>query len=320
MRTVNGDVPKTLGYFLCGMSLLWLTACSDGSDGDNSSADVQLESCVDSDSCVSNPPLSINTERPAQVYIPVDYNTATRYPLVVLLHGRGANGTLQALYMRLPERVDPRQFVLVTPDGTVSSTGARIWNVNEFCCATTPEEALIDDVGYIRSLIEEAAATYSVDTNNISLVGHSNGGFLALRMVCEASDYIASVVSLAGATTNDPADCVPALNPVSTLLMHGDEDDTVFFDGIPGIYPSAEDAATRFATLAGCSQTPQSSPNINVDASIDGPETKVTEYGSCDGNRAVTLWHMVGSPHIPGPWEDSGLDMMVDWLIEQPRQ
>ncbi len=316
-------------YVLCLLLAGGLLACSDSSYEvyDLTEPSVppppvpSLQGCADAGDCVSNPALVLGGDRPADVDIPVDYNTATRYPLVVVLHGRGAAGLIQALYFDLISEVDQRQFVLIRPDGTVSSDGARIWNATDACCATTLEEAEIDDVGYIRGLIEEAAATYSIDVTRVGLIGHSNGAFMAYTMGCEASDIITSIVGLAGSTFQDPSVCQPSDGPISVLTVHGTSDATVPYDGVEGALPSAPETAERYAGLAGCSsQAPTAAGTIDLVANIDGKETEVLAYESCSDGAEVELWTILEGPHIPGPWVPEGLDQMLEWMLEHPRQ
>jgi len=304
--------------------MLLVSACgSDGSDTIYIGNPPALSGCADTDSCASNPTLQIGGERVAQVQIPSDYNTSTRYPLIVLLHGYGADGYVQSLYLGLDTRVDRAQYVLVVPDGTENNAGDRFWNATPACCAFSEENKQIDDVAYVRGLIEEAAATYSIDPARVGLIGHSNGGFMALRMACEASDIVTAVASLAGSTFIDDASCAPADHPVSVLAMHGDQDKTIRYGGgeiIGNEYPGARETARRFAGHAQCdTANPALAPNLDVVASIDGAETTVLEYPGCASGMAVTLWSMIDAPHIPYPWVESSLDLMVEWVADHPR-
>lgn len=291
--------------------------CSDG-DGNNNG--VVLQGCADTGDCPSNPPLMIGGERPAMVQIPVDYDVTTRYPLVVVLHGRGASGVIQAFYFGLVDRVDTKDFVLVMPDGIVASDGRRIWNATPACCATTPDEAMVDDVGYIRGLIEEAAATYSIDATRVGLIGHSNGGFMSFTMACEASEIVTSIVSLAGSTFEDVQSCQPATERVSVLVVHGDDDQTVPYEGVDGVFPGAVETAQRYAMLAGCDTgNPGMEPAIDLVANIDGDETALTTWPDCLAGTEVELWTIADGSHIPVDWADGARDAFVDWLLEHPR-
>jgi polyhydroxybutyrate depolymerase len=311
---------------VCLLCLLVLTACSDSNNNFNADViadDSGLTGCADTNSCFSNPALQIGGERPAQVQIPSNYTTTTRYPLLILLHGFGASGVVQSVYLGLDTRVDSKQYVLVAPDGTLNTNNQRFWNATPACCAPPDGSLNVDDVAYIRDLIEEAAATYSIDASRVGLIGHSNGGFMTLRMACEASDLVTAAVSLAGSTFDDDASCAPTTFPVSVLIMHGDQDTTIPYEGSqPGRtpFPSAQETTRRFAAHAGCNSTPVMAPNLDVLGGVEGAETTVLEYKECEADTDTTLWTLVGGPHIPFPWVPSSLDLMVDWIIDHRRE
>lgn len=311
------------------LSMLFASACNDSStsNADNVNEPALngiLTSCADTESCHSTPTLQIGENRVAQVQIPSDYTTKNRYPLIIVLHGLGGDGYSISKYLELDSRVDSMQYILVVPDGTKNANGQNFWNATPACCAASQADLQKDDVAYIRSLIEEAAASYSIDTRRIGLIGHSNGGFMALRMACEASDLVTSVVSLAGSTFAADASCTPTTRPVSVLALHGDADTRIRYEGGqagPVTYPGAKETIKHFAAHAGCdSGNPIMAPNLDVVENIAGAETSVLYYSGCSEGVDVALWTIKGAGHGPGPWETSGLDSVVDWVIEHPRK
>lgn len=178
----------------------------------------------------------------------------------------------------------------------------------------------ISDAGYLEGLIEEAAATYSIDTSRIGLIGHSSGGFMSLTMACEASELVTSIVNLAGSTFSDLGLCRPATERVSVLTVHGDLDDTVFYEGIEGANLSAPAVGDRYAMLAGCdTNSPVAGPDMDLVESIPGAETSVVSWPGCLRGTEVELWTINDGPHIPGPWTDSGPDAFVDWMLDHLR-
>ena len=300
-----------------------IAACSDGSDNSPVITEqaFRLQGCADTGTCASNPTLTLGGERPAMVRIPANYDINTRYPLVMVLHGRGVDGFIQSLYFGLFDRVDSHQFVLIYPDG-LTIAGSKQWRFTPACCDTPPEEgdANFSDVSYLTGLIEEAAATYSIDVSRIGLIGHSSGGFMSLTMACEASHLVTALVNLAGSTFDDVERCSPATERVSVLTVHGDLDDTVLYDGLEGVYLSAPAVADRYAMLAGCdTNSPMSLPDIDLVGNIPGMETSRTTWPGCLRNTEVEFWKINGGPHIPGPWVQEGLDAFVDWLLDHPR-
>jgi polyhydroxybutyrate depolymerase len=275
-----------------------------------------------------NPPLVIGTdERPAEVDIPADYDPSVSYPLLMVLHGRGTDGRTQTAYLQLFNFVDEKQFVLLFPNGTLDDDDVRIWN-GAGCCA---DEDQVDDVGYLRGLIEEAEQTYNIDRKRVYLVGHSNGGFMAFRMACEASTLFTAMVSLAGGTYENPEDCQPGAPPVSVLVVHGTADDTVPYEGgfietASSFSPGAVEIAERAAAAAGCDADAQTFlESLDLVPAVEGEETDLLTYSTgCDEGLDAELWRINDGPHIPffQPL-DSGKplfpDLITDWLFRHSR-
>lgn len=265
-----------------------------------------------------NPPLVIGTEeRPAEVDIPTDYDPEVTYPLLMVLHGHGTDGKTETGYLQLFNFVDEKQFVLLFPNGIPDDGGENAWNATEACCAS---DDTIDDVGYLSGLIEEAKQTYNIDPNRVYLIGHSNGGFMSFRMACEASTLFTALVSLAGSTFDDPADCQPGTPAVSVLVVHGTADGTVPYEGVPDVYPGAVEVIERSAATAGCdpgSSTPLGT--LDLVPALEGEETARQAYQEdCDEGLSAELWTINEGGHIPF-FSTEFADQTTDWLFRHSR-
>ena len=86
--------------------------------------------------------------------------------------------------------VDHR-FVLVLPEGQGGS-----WNAGG-CCGLARSTG-IDDVSYLRAVVEQVAARPEVDPDRIFVVGESNGGMMAVAYACADSTAVAGVATVAG--------------------------------------------------------------------------------------------------------------------------
>ena len=143
---------------------------------------------------------------------------------------------------------------------------------------------------------------------------------MSYRLACEASDRIASIVSLAGANFGDPADC-NATAPLSVLQIHGDADDTVPYEGgsfTTSSIPSALESAAYFAELDGCDPSPEAGDPIDLDSGIDGAETTVQSFTGCDAGYAAELWTIQGGGHIP-ELAESFPELIVDFALAHPK-
>ncbi|MCA9579918.1 MAG: alpha/beta fold hydrolase, partial [Myxococcales bacterium] len=161
--------------------------------------------------------------------MPPSYRSGTPAPLLVLLHGFGANGDVQSAYLGLEAAVDEAGVLYVHPDGTENRIGKRFWNATDACCAG-PISNDVDDSAYLAAVIAKVRSQYDVDPRRIYVTGHSNGGFMSYRMACDHADLVAAVASIEGATFADPDDCSPS-EPVAALQIHGTADKTIRYDG-----------------------------------------------------------------------------------------
>jgi polyhydroxybutyrate depolymerase len=259
-----------------------------------------LAACSSPSSSPTSPDVTLDLDgRPFRLHVPSA--AADEAPLVVLLHGYTSNATEAEDYFQLTAESDRRGFLYAVPEGTANHEGNRFWNATPACCDFF--ESGVDDSAYLSRLIDTVAAKHPVDPARVYFVGHSNGGFMALRMACDHADRVTAVVSLAGAATADPAQCEPA-RPVSVLQVHGTSDRTIFYEGsviANRRYPSAEATVAMWRDLDGCAAKPDASaPPLDLDAALSGPETTVTAWHeSCrDGTRAE-LWSIKEGSHIP---------------------
>lgn len=253
--------------------------------------------------------------RPFRLHVPSGHDPATKMPLVVLLHGYTSNSTEIEDYFQLAGEADRRGFLVALPEGTVDARKDRFWNATTSCCDFY--RSGVDDSGYLRRLLDTVAAKYPVDPARVYFAGHSNGGFMALRMACEHADRITAVVSLAGAATADPTQCRPS-RPVTVLQIHGTADRTIFYaGGHPSRpYPSAEGTVAMWRDLNGCAdRLDTSAPPLDLDSTLDGAETTISSWheGCRDGTRAE-LWTIQDAGHIPalGPGFPTAL---ADFLL-----
>src|SRR5690606_3308049 len=143
--------------------------------------------------------------------------------LVLNFHGFTSADWQEALLTRMDREVDARGVIVAYPQGVATS-----WNAGA-CCGTAWADA-VDDVGFVRALIEHLEAEYCIDARGVDATGMSNGGFLSHRLACELSDRIAAIAPVAGVLGVDPASCAPS-RPVPVWQFHGTEDPLVPYEG-----------------------------------------------------------------------------------------
>jgi polyhydroxybutyrate depolymerase len=265
--------------------------------------------------------LSSTLVRPYRFRTPPGHDPARPTPLVVLLHGYSVGGWLEKVYLGLGRVADEEGFLLAYPDGLADALGLRFWNATDACCNLYG--STVDDVAYLRDVIDDMAARFNVDPARIFLFGHSNGGFMAYRMACDLAPRIAGIVSLEAAPWRDPARC-PAGAPVSVLHIHGTWDPVVPYPGgwIPLArepFPSARATVAQWASLNGCEPTMRRRGRANLEAVILGEETEITGYDGCAGGSDVELWTIHAGGHLP-VFTHGAMTRAFRWLAARPKR
>jgi polyhydroxybutyrate depolymerase len=202
-------------------------------------------------------------------------------PLVVVLHGAGGNAKAVELQTGFTEQGDLRGFAVAYPETLPSAQGR--WNAG-VCCG------LADDVGFLRALVDDVAKRLPIDRRRVYAAGISNGGMMAYRLACEASDSFAAVGVVAGALVT--RSCAPA-GPVSLIHVHGTRDDFVPLTGGPGAlgitYPTTELALDFWTEHDGCDSDPT--------LASAGPIATVRRYSGCLAGTGVEFWELARVKH-----------------------
>ena len=257
----------------------------------------------------------LGQDRPADLYLPPAYSGSEATPLLVLLHGYGASGTLQEAYFKLAPAVARHGFIYAVPDGTLDAAGQRFWNATEACCNFDNRD--VDDTAYLIGLIDEIESRYALDPGRIFLVGYSNGGFMALRLACQYPERFAAVVSIAGAQSLERSDC-QASKGVHFLQIHGTADPTIHYKGghwFGNAYPGARETVETWVAINECQPVPVTLEPVNLDSAIPGPETTRERWPGCAPGTSAALWTIRSGGHVPALATSFG-DTLLDYLVE----
>ena len=260
-------------------------------------------------------------DRPATLALPFGFDAAKPILLVVSLHAYGSNAWKHDQYLRLSQAASLEGAAILLPQGLKDADGKHFWNATDWCCDFA--QTGVDDVAYLRALIQEAETIIAID--RVAVVGHSNGGFMAWRLACEGVPKlaaIASITSIAGASAAEPPVCEGAA-PVSALHLHvgADEDELVRYSGVDGEddYADAVEAMRRWAARGGCDidlSELQGAGNLERDVSGAVVSTHRWEDG-CAGPSIIEIWTIDGGGDDPDFDETIGA-RLVGWLKSAP--
>lgn len=168
-------------------------------------------------------------KRTSLLHVPEKYDATKGTMLVLSFHGFMSAGWQQALLTRMSQESDQRGFIVAYPEGVAAS-----WNAGA-CCGTAWSDS-VDDVKFVRDLLDLVEEKWCIDKKRIFATGMSNGGFFSHRLACDASDRIAAVAPVAGVLGIEPNACNP-YRPVPILDFHGTADGMVPYGGGTPLVP-----------------------------------------------------------------------------------
>ncbi|MDZ4818099.1 MAG: PHB depolymerase family esterase [Planctomycetota bacterium] len=239
-------------------------------------------------------------ERRYLVHLPPMYDRNQRWPLVFSFHGSNSNGQTQLEFTDINPLADREGFIVIYPFGTGDRERLRFWNAGN-CCGY-PVEHDVDDVGFIRSLLDHLQSTLSIHQKRIYATGMSNGGMFAYRLANEMADTFAAIAPVAGVMGFAHAN--PA-RPVSVIHFHGSDDEFVPIDG--GVGKQSVTGTSHFSLQYTIDQwrqanhCPAEPVSVTLPSKTDHTTTIRTTYGPGDEGTEVVLYLVEGAGHTwPG--------------------
>ena len=205
-------------------------------------------------------------------------------PLVVAFHGWPMSATGFADITHLAVVADAHGFAVLFPQGYGNS-----WSVPGGL-ATPAHEAGIDDIAFVRELLDSVGPTYQLDSSRAVATGISNGGHLVEALACSLSNHLMGIVPVAAPLRPDgPAQCRPS-RPVSVLEILGSDD----LDGV-----AFSDTLAFWVATDKC---PDRSVKSDLPDKVDdGTTVSTTSFTGCSSGTEVTGYLVIGGGHAwPG--------------------
>lgn len=168
------------------------------------------------------------SERYYKLHTPSNFSSKKVFPLVVALSGGSKDLSKDEMY-GLVSKANKEGFIIAFPkahDQTPPQDSATTWNAGA-CCGRAKEKK-VDDVGFMKEMVQAVKKQVQVDPQKVFIVGMSNGAMMAYRLACEASDVFKGIAAVAG--TEGAYVCKPEKTP-SILHIHAKNDEVVPFNG-----------------------------------------------------------------------------------------
>lgn len=245
-------------------------------------------------------------ERQYLVHVPPGAQGIAPLALIVALHGGGGAASKTDDLMKLTAVADREGFFVVFPDGVGNN-----WNDGRTHTGSVAERENIDDVGFIKAVVEDVRKTLYVDPRRVYATGISNGAMMSTRLACEAADVFAAVAPVAGtAPEGFEATCNPG-HPVSIIVFLGTKDPLVPYGGgvIDSPFPfgrkrgrvvSADALKTFWAANNRCSPEPVVA-DLTDRVKSDHSTVVAEFYANCAAGSAVDFYRVEGGGHTwPG--------------------
>ncbi len=228
-----------------------------------------------------------NRTRTLRYHVPKHIETTPA--LVIVLHGGLGSAISGEWDSRMSEQSEKQHFLVAYPNGYL-----RTWNA--YGCCGPAKRKHIDDIAFLRMIIEKFEREFAVDPTRVFVAGVSNGGMMAYRAGLELSDKVAAVGSLEGCMykTQRVLDI-----PISVIAINGKKDRIIRYDGGVGQQfgykinsQSVADTIKFWVEHNHCTPVPSTSESGNI--------TKYV-YSGGDDSCEVCLYSIKNGGHVwPG--------------------
>jgi polyhydroxybutyrate depolymerase len=236
--------------------------------------------------------------RTYNLYIPPNYDPETPTPLVMLLHGKTANGASQAYTSDMNQLAAREGFIVIYPDGIDNQWNyGRGWRIYP----DLPE----NEEEFLGGLLDDLELDLNIDTSRVYVGGLSNGGFMTQRLACTMRDRFAAYASVAATAPYGIVEECEGKPTVPLMFIHGTADPSVPWSGttieygVSEIYTTLpmEVTATFWAEHNGCAKTfdTEELPQLG-----DSPDTitYIFHFEDCPATAPLTIYAVNGGGHL----------------------
>ena len=247
-------------------------------------------------------------------------------PVLIVLHGSLMDGVKmrRMLGPRFERLASRHGAVVVYPSGVEGH-----FNDGRLVASYSARTLNIDDVGFMRAIVDALATAHGVDRARVFAFGYSNGGAMAMRLAAEAPELVAGIiVANANVPTPDNMGWTLAPNPAAAqtkvVLLEGTKDPinpfdggrvTIFGFGDRGTVLSAPASARWFGQRAGLA----AEPVADATRHIGDLDVRQQEWGSPARVRLITMQgagHTVPQPDYRFP-KFLGATVQADAILDE---
>ena len=241
-------------------------------------------------------PLAAETVRLGERWYRIDLPANPRgAPLILALHGGGGDPGQFASSSGFARAATRAGFAVAFPAGTGRRDDRLLtWN-GGYCCGSAARRG-VDDQGFLKQVIADAAQRFGVDGQGVYLTGMSNGSILSETFAAKNPGLVRAVAGVAGTMDTSRTG---VQGKVPALIIHGTADSMVPYDG-----GQRDTSLTRtdFASVASVVEAflgpwgRVTRTSRTIDARNDGTSVVVTDYQK-GGQTVLRLMTVEGGAH-----------------------
>ncbi|WP_249125681.1 PHB depolymerase family esterase [Bradyrhizobium manausense] len=240
-------------------------------------------------------------------------------PLVVVLHGKTQSGADMVTRTAWPLVAKRDDFAVVFPDGLNHAwADAR---PDERRAGNGPPEGT-DDIAFIAALVDKLVNDGTADAKRVYVTGISNGGAMAMTLLCNRADLFAAGASVIMNLTDELAAACHPSRSLPMLMMNGTVDPLIPYEGGRGTsyfaangYWSTEKTLAFWRGLNGCAAADAAVTELPDKNPSD--QSTVTQIASrCPPGHDVALYRVNNGGHrMPGMFPDARFPKLAAALL-----
>ncbi|AKJ65622.1 alpha/beta fold hydrolase [Kiritimatiella glycovorans] len=244
-------------------------------------------------------------QRRYRLHVPASYDPEKETPVVIAFHGGGGNPDAMVRVSRLDDKSEEAGFLVAYPFGSGPDEDRMLTFNGGECCGYAMHRE-IDDVGFVRTMLDNLEEVANVDSGAVFATGLSNGGIMSYRVAAELADRIAAIAPVGGPLMMET---IAPSRPVAVMHFHGTADKFAPFKGGFGENGRGGRGVTEFRSVDrslqlwiqsnGCDDEP--TVTKLPDTKDDGTRVTQKNWGNGREGTEVVLIEIEGGGHTwPG--------------------
>ena len=238
-------------------------------------------------------------QRTYTLYLPHSHESNKPSPLLFLLHGGGGTGLRMVNFTGFDKVAAQAGLIVVCPDGV-----ERHWTDGREDSGHRAQIENIDDVGFIKHLLNSLSVELNIDKSRVYAAGISNGAMMSYRLGLEQGECFAAIGAVAGALSEPLSRKSWQSRPCPVIIINGSADplvpygggDVRFYRKKMGKVISVPETVTFWARHNRCHTEPQLM-DLPLPTNKSGLSVKMASYAKEPGGADVEFYTVEGGGH-----------------------